>query len=935
MAFQLQILHASDFEAGIPALDDAVNFSTVVNALQDDFPNTLILSSGDNYIPGPFFSASSDRELRPVLGREGVGRADIRILSEIGVQASALGNHEFDLGTSTIATIIAPETDRVTGQVLYPGASFPYLSTNLNFTNDPNLASLVVPAGQEPQPGRISQSTVLTVDGERIGVIGATTPTLPTISSPGPGVEVTPQPFAGNPTPEQLDALASIIQAEVNSLLATGVNKIVVLAHMQQLFIERELAQRLTGVDVIIAGGSHTLLADSTDRLRPGDAVEPDNLYPLIEVNPTTGERVLVVNTAANYTYVGRLVATFDDNGVIDLASLDPTVNGAYATDDASVAALTATNPGVADPEVAAIGAALQAVIERKDSNIFGETEVFLEGRRDQVRTEETNLGNLTAEANLFAAQQIDPAVVISIKNGGGIRDNIGAVSAAPGATNPEDVVTLPPPANPLAGKQEGEVSQLDIENSLRFNNGLTLVTITAAQLKELAEHTVAGTRPNATPGQFPQIAGFAFSFDATRQARTETIAGDRIRSLAITDENGQPIEAVVRDGEVVGDPNRTFRIVTLNFLANEQTPGTGLGGDRYPIPQFVQADPTQANLINLTAGATAPRTGQATFAPDNSEQDAFAEFLATFTAPFNQPETPASADRRIQNLAFRADAVLTAEALSGLNGQNRFAVRTARSLTVDDFGGVGRGVNPARATIAEVDTLRFVGAGLTAENLLLTQSGDDVMVSFVGAANTQVTLKHTKLEDLDNLRQATGAAVDAGNFLFDGQTAVQDSFDVFNADSTQTLIFNRNTVTFLNDLDNSVFGFADSDDVINAQGGDDDLFGLSGDDVLRGGEGDDLLDGGLGNDELMGGAGRDRFVLALGNGTDTIVDFTVGQDLLALAGGLSAAQLSVVQGTGADVSNTLVKTTGSNELLAILAGVQATTITSGSFVTV
>ncbi|HBB35370.1 MAG TPA: bifunctional metallophosphatase/5'-nucleotidase, partial [Cyanobacteria bacterium UBA9273] len=504
--FQLQLLHASDMEAGIPALTDAVNFSTVVNALRDDYANTLILSSGDNYIPGPFFSASSDSTLRPVLGREGIGRADILIMNEIGFQASAFGNHEFDLGTSTIAELIGNDNRG------YVGTRFPYLSANLNFANDPNLARFVIADGQDPRSNSIAKTTVITVGGEKIGIVGATTPTLPAISSPGPGVGVTPSPFSGTPTAAQLDALAAEIQTSVDALTATGINKVILLAHMQQLFIERELAKRLEDVDVIIAGGAHSLLPDSTDRLRPGDTAPSDVSYPIIETNSTTGEKVLVVNTAANYTYVGRLVAEFDSAGKIDLTKLDPAVNGAYATDPASVATLIATNPAAGgvtatpDPEVVQITNALKNVIIAKDSNIFGETEVFLNGTRNDVRTQETNLGNLTADANLFVAKQTDSSVVISLKNGGGIRDNIGTVQAAGGSTDPNDFIKLPPPANPLAGKEEGEISQLDIENSLRFNNALSLVTVTAAQLKEIMEHGVSGVRPGSTPGAFPQI---------------------------------------------------------------------------------------------------------------------------------------------------------------------------------------------------------------------------------------------------------------------------------------------------------------------------------------------------------------------------------------------------------------------------------------------
>ena len=162
----VQILHASDQEAAVAALEDAPRFSSVVNGLREDYDLTLLLSSGDLYIPGPFFSATT-------------GSADIRINDAIGFQAAAFGNHEFDLGTDVIEDLlVADEEDG------YPGATFPYLSTNLDFSES-NLGELVVPDGQEAVPNSISGSVTITEDGETFGVVGVTTPQLPSISSPG------------------------------------------------------------------------------------------------------------------------------------------------------------------------------------------------------------------------------------------------------------------------------------------------------------------------------------------------------------------------------------------------------------------------------------------------------------------------------------------------------------------------------------------------------------------------------------------------------------------------------------------------------------------------------------------------------------------------------------------------------------------------------
>ncbi|MCK5232833.1 MAG: 5'-nucleotidase C-terminal domain-containing protein, partial [Desulfobulbaceae bacterium] len=211
----------------------------------------------------------------------------------------------------------------------------------------------------------------------------------------------------------------------------------------------------------------------------------------------------------------------------------------------------------------------------------------------------------------LAMARSYDATVVASLKNGGGIRESIGTIiEVSPGVYE-----EVPPQANSVSSKKEGEISQIDIESSLKFNNGLTLLTLTATQLREIIEHGVAASEPGQTPGRFPQVSGMAFSFDMNRTP------GDRVRSLAIKDEAGHITDIVIQDAQLIGDPNRTFRIVTLNFLAN--------GGDGYPFPSNAAA-----NRVDLVDVMTEP--GAATFTDPGSEQDSMAEFLAA-----NYAETP------------------------------------------------------------------------------------------------------------------------------------------------------------------------------------------------------------------------------------------------------------------------------------------------------
>ncbi|MBD2040332.1 calcium-binding protein, partial [Microcoleus sp. FACHB-672] len=79
----------------------------------------------------------------------------------------------------------------------------------------------------------------------------------------------------------------------------------------------------------------------------------------------------------------------------------------------------------------------------------------------------------------------------------------------------------------------------------------------------------------------------------------------------------------------------------------------------------------------------------------------------------------------------------------------------------------------------------------------------------------------------------------------------------------------------------------------------------------------------------LIGGAGSDLFVLKVGAGSDTITDFTDGEDLLGLSAGLTFENLTITAGNNA----TLIL--AGDELLASLNGAVAGLITVNDFVQV
>ncbi|WP_292000935.1 alkaline phosphatase [Chlorobium sp.] len=672
-SYTLQLLHFADAEAGLLASQTAPILAALVDKFEDEYDNTIILAGGDDFIPGPFLAAGTDSSVIDELNEANgsslspsatvpIGAVDIAIHNAIGVEASAIGNHEFDLGSRVFKDAFASTAT---------GADFPYISANLDFSGDSDLKSTFVDTtktvGLEEAStlnGKIVPSAVITENGEKIGLVGATTQLLESISSPS-GTEV--KGFVEGTEKDDMTLLAEQLQPVIDDLMAQGVNKIILMAHLQVIANEKSLAGKLSGVDIILAAGSNTRLGDADDEAVAfkGHSASFADTYPLQMIDKD-GNTTLIVNTDNEFTYLGRLVVDFDANGNIVTSSLaeNLAVNGAYAATEENVAeawgvsidelATTAFAEGTRGDAVERLVTAVQDVIDVKDTNVYGYSDVYLEGERATVRSEETNLGDLSADANAYAAKlalgdATDSSYIVSLKNGGGIRAQIGTISTP----DPVDgtVDKLPP--------TDGSVSQLDVENSLRFNNQLMMFDTTAEGLKAILEHGVAA---GTLQGRYPQIGGIAFSWDP------DFPAGSRVSDIALVGE-GYRIN-LYNDGVKLDSSPETISLVTLSFLAQ--------GGDGYPMKAngtsfryiTVEDDGTYTlsaavdESLDFTVSANVP--GGATVV---GEQAAFETYMETFHATadtaYDQADTSASEDLRIQNLNEREEAVLDTENLN------------------------------------------------------------------------------------------------------------------------------------------------------------------------------------------------------------------------------------------------------------------------------
>ena len=626
--FEFQLLHYSDIDGGRNIVDYVQRFAAMQKKFTDEYENTLALASGDLWIAGPEYNIAGDSHAPGSTDYFGTspkpGRAHMQWANQLGIKASGFGNHEFDQGTGAISDII-------TANVGWEGAAFPYIVTNMDFSEDENLGSLVVPGGQDVESirGKITDYATVMVGGEKIGLVGAIYPDLDKITSLG-GAKMIDRDY--DTFQEKLQHVAMQLQEDVDALRAMGVNKIIALTHFQQLQYERDIASMLDGVDIIMGGGSNEILFDATDVPRSSDKKsDPNDKYDSYPVEKTskTNEPVMIVNVDGDFTYLGRLVVKFDKDGVLMPDSYDPTISGAYASTPQVLAHLGLTEED-APKLITDTALAIKDELVQKRGNVFGYTNVYMNGERAFVRTEESNLGDLVVDSKVAYARRFHPdGIMVGIQNGGGIRGPIGSCIYPPGSTDLADLECRAPLADPSIPVDEGAISELDIQTIMKFNNGIVLLTINAGYLKEIFEDGLSEVTEGSTRGAFPQISNLQLEYyiDGTPVVRDAngaiTTPGEKVKTLTIIDSDpttagDQPMN-VVTDGQIV-EANKDTEII---LVAPDWLSAFGKAHDGYKSLGNIPEDKRVA-----LREATAPTGFTATLGDQGREQEAFAWYM-------------------------------------------------------------------------------------------------------------------------------------------------------------------------------------------------------------------------------------------------------------------------------------------------------------------
>ncbi|WP_126978355.1 bifunctional metallophosphatase/5'-nucleotidase [Frigidibacter oleivorans] len=328
--------------------------------------NVIVLDAGDQYQGSLYYSTYK-------------GELVAELMNAVGFDAMALGNHEFDDGPNGTLELL----DNV---------DFPVTSGNLDLSRSAELK------------GKVQDTVVLDVGGEKIGIVSALATDTVETASPGPNVIFQ----------DEIDSLT----ADAERLAGEGVDKIIALTHVGYVK-DQEIAAAVPGLDAVVGGHSHTLL---------GNMEGAAGAYPTM-VAGADGAEVPVVTAYAYSKYLGHLVLTFDDAGNLTGATGEPILLDASVTPD---------------PVLVARVAELGGPIEELKSRVVAETAEPIDGAREVCRAGECPMGNLVADAMLDRVA--DQGVTIAITNGGGLRASIDAGEVTMG-----EVLTVLPFQNTLS----------------------------------------------------------------------------------------------------------------------------------------------------------------------------------------------------------------------------------------------------------------------------------------------------------------------------------------------------------------------------------------------------------------------------------------------------------------------------------------------------
>ncbi|MEZ0580118.1 ExeM/NucH family extracellular endonuclease [Nocardioides sp. MH1] len=494
---QVQIVSTNDFHGRI--LPDGGNaagaapFSSAVNDLRSQYPNTIFAAAGDLIGASTFESFVQHDE------------PTIDAFNAMGLDVSSAGNHEFDQGYEDFVGRVQDRAD------------WQYIAANVHKDGDDRLAP----------------TWTKTIDGVKVGFVGAVTEDLPTLVNPAlmTGVTVTDIVDATN--------------AAAADLKADGADIVVLLVHegspstdcsssafTDPATVWGNIVQNTSSqVDAIVSG--HTHLAYNCR-------------FPVADWAGHAVTKRPVVSAGQYGTNLNQLVFNFD-TGSGDLLGIDQDI------------VATAGVGYAPDPAVQPIVDAAVTYANNVGNNVLGQTTGAINravynppgAPGTENRGGESTLGNEVAEIQRWATQLPAQNVEadIAFMNPGGLRKNL--------------VVT----AN---GNGTFDVKYRDAANVQPFANTLVNMDLTGAQIKTVLEEQWQRTPTGNVPSRPFLRLGVSKGFTYTYTTAPETVS---IPPAAPVTTTRGTITGMWLNGVPI-DPAATYSVTVNSFLST--------GGDNF-----------------------------------------------------------------------------------------------------------------------------------------------------------------------------------------------------------------------------------------------------------------------------------------------------------------------------------------------------------------
>jgi len=484
--------------------------SGYVASLKAQNPNHVVVTAGDLIGASPLVSSLFHDE------------GTIETMNRLGLDLSAVGNHEFDKGRQELLRMQSGGCSTrdentckgalVGTPVPFEGAHFQFLAANVL---DQATGKPIFPA-----------YAIKTYNGVRVAFIGLTLKATPTM--------VTPSGVAGLRFEDEAATINSLVQ----QLRGQGISTFIVLIHqggmqttkppvdinaceggLQGSPIQAIVSQLDDAVDLVISGHTHQAY--------------------VCRVANSAG-RAIPVTSASSY---GRLVTDID-------MTLDTATRKAVAITARNIL-VDRTNAKITpDPATQKIATQYAALAAPLANRVVGRITADITSAN--TPSGESALGDLIADAQLEATRDSGHAVV-AFMNRGGIRANVSFSSPAPGVA-------------------DGQVTYGQLFTIQPFGNSLVTMTLTGLQLKKLLEQQFKGCALDFPAGntmghaadQILQVSqGFTYSWNPAGAACNKVDAGSiQINGVTVvpTDKYRVTMNSFLADG---GDQLYEFTLGT------------------------------------------------------------------------------------------------------------------------------------------------------------------------------------------------------------------------------------------------------------------------------------------------------------------------------------------------------------------------------------